>query len=47
MVRLRVSMGEKLTIHSPLLAQEKRGTMVPITATYMAKRDKEYAPVLG
>ena len=40
-------MGEKLTIHSPLLAQEKKGKVVPMTAAYMAKRDKEYAPVLG
>ena len=46
-VRLRVGLGEKLTIHSPLLAQEKKGTMVPMTATYMARRDKTYAPVLG
>ena len=46
-VKLRLSKGESLTVDSPLLVQEKKGVMVPMTAAYMAKRDKEYAPVLG
>ena len=46
-VKLRLSKGEKLTVDSPLLVQEKKGVMVPMTAAYMSKRDKEYAPNLG
>ena len=46
-VKLRLSKGEKLTVDSPLLVQEKKGVMVPMTAAYMSKRDKEYAPRLG
>ena len=45
--RLRISKGEKLTVDSPLLVQEKKGKIVPITATIMARMDKEYAPILG
>ena len=46
-VKLRLSKGEKLTVDSPLLVQEKKGEMVPMTAAYMGRRDKEYAPILG
>ena len=46
-VRLRLSKGEKLTVHSPLLVQEKKGKMVPMTAAYMMRMDKIYTPLLG
>ena len=46
-VKLRLGKGERLTVNSPLLVQEKKTRIVPMTAAYMGKRDKEYAPILG
>ena len=46
-VKLRLGKGERLTVNSPLLVQEKKTRIVPMTAAYMDKRDKEYATILG
>ena len=46
-VKLRLGKGERLTVNSPLLVQEKKTRIVPMTAAYMGTRDKEYAPILG
>ena len=46
-VRLRVSVGEKLSVHSPILVRENKGKLVPMTAQFMAAMDKRYAPILG
>ena len=46
-VKLRLGKGERLTVDSPLLVQEKKTRIVPMTAAYMGRRDKEYAPILG
>ena len=46
-VKLRISKGEKLSVDSPLLVREKKGKMVPMTADFMARKDKDYSPILG
>ena len=47
LVKLRLGKGEKLSVDSPLLVREKKGKLVPMTADYMARRDKDYSPILG
>ena len=46
-VSIRLRHSEPITIDSPLLVRDKKGTIVPMTATYMARMDKVYGPVLG
>ena len=46
-VRLRARLGERLTVDSPLLVRMNRGKLVPMTANYMGRMDKIYAPRLG
>ena len=47
LVKLRLERKETLTVNSPLLVRENKGTLVPMTGTFMAAMDKVYAPVLG
>ena len=46
-VRLRVGLGEALTVDSPLLVRLNKKKLVPMTGTFMSRMDKIYAPVLG
>ena len=46
-VRLRVKLGEELTVDSPLLIRETRNKLVPLTGNYMTRMDKQWAPALG
>ena len=46
-VRLRVGLGEPLTVDSPLLVRLNRGKLVPMTGAFMTRMDKVYAPLLG
>ena len=46
-VSIRLRHSEPITIDSPLLVRDNKGKIVPMTATYMARMDKVYAPVLG
>ena len=46
-VRLRVKLGEELTVGSPLLVRESRGKLVPLTDKFMTRMDKQWAPELG
>ena len=46
-VKLRLSLGENVSIESPLLVCINRGTLVPMTGAFMAKMDKIWAPKLG
>ena len=46
-VRLRLKHGEILTEESPILVREKDGKIVPMTANFMSRMDKWYAPKLG
>ena len=46
-VKMRVNLGEKLTVASPLLVRQARGQMVPLTGSFMTRMDKLWAPALG
>ena len=46
-VRLRLKMGEELSVESPLLVRQNPGKMVPLTGTFMTRMDKKWAPELG
>ena len=46
-IRLRVSCGEELSVHSPILVRENKGKLVPMTAQFMAAMDKRYASMPG
>ena len=47
LVKLRLTKGEKLSVDSPLLVREKKSKLVPMTADFMARKDKGYSPKLG
>ena len=46
-VKLRVKLGETLTVQSPLLVRLNKGALVPMTGAFMARMDERYAPALG
>ena len=46
-VSMRIKMGEKLSVQSPLLVRRVRGKIVPLTGNFMVRMDKIYAPILG
>ena len=46
-VKMRVNIGEKLTVSSPLLVRQARGQIVPLTVSFMIRMDKLWAPALG
>ena len=45
-VRLRLRHMERLTIDSPLLVRLNKGKIVPMTASFIARKDTIYAPAL-
>ena len=45
-VRLRLRHKEELTTDSPLLVRLNKGKIVPMTASFMARMDRIYAPAL-
>ena len=45
-VKLRLRHKEILTADSPILVRFSRGKIVPMTAAFMSRMDKKYAPVL-
>ena len=45
-VRLRLHLKEKLTAASPLLVRLNGTKIVPMTGSFMAKMDRQYAPIL-
>ena len=46
-IKLRVKVGDHLTVDSPLLIRESKGSLVPMTGAYVTRMDKIYAPNLG
>ena len=46
-VNLRIRRREKLTVDSPLLVRERHGKIVPMTAAFMTRMDKDYTSVLS
>ena len=46
-VRMRLKLGEDLTVESPLLVRECRGKLLPLTADHVSRVDKQLADVLG
>ena len=46
-VKLRVKGGDHLTVDSPLLVRDSKGTLVPMTGAFVTRMDKIYAPDLG
>ena len=46
-VRLRSKLGERLTIESPILVRQRKGNIVPMTASFMSRMDDLYSPKLG
>ena len=46
-VKLRLQIGELLTVNSPLLVRMSKGKLVPMTGGSMAQMDKIYSPTLG
>ena len=46
-VKLRLKLKEHITVNSPLLVREKKGTLVPMTGAFMSKMDKLYGPILN
>ena len=46
-MKLRVSVGEHLSVSSPLLVRMNRGRVVPLTGNFMGRMDKVYATKLG
>ena len=47
MIKLRVALGEHLTVNSPLLVRKNRGRLVPMTGDFLRRMDLIYAPKLG
>ena len=45
-VKLRLRHRERLTADSPLLVRLSKGRIIPMTAAFMSRMDKRYAPVL-
>ena len=45
-VRLRLRHKERLTADSPLLVRVNKGKIVPMTACFMSRMDRRYAPIL-
>ena len=45
-VKLRLRHGERLTADSPLLVRLSKGRIIPMTAAFMSRMDKRYAPVM-
>ena len=45
-VKLRQSVGEQMTVNSPLLVREKQKKLVPMTGAFMSRMDKTYGPIL-
>ena len=43
---LRVRHSEAITVDSPLLVRIKKGKLVPMTGSFMARMDKVYGPML-
>ena len=43
---LRVRHSEAITVDSPLLVRMKKGKLVPMTGSFMARMDKVYGPML-
>ena len=46
-IRLRVALGEHLTVDSLLLVRKNRGRLVPMTGDFLRRMDLIYAPKLG
>ena len=46
-IRIRLQLGEKISLDSPLLVRENRKRIVPMTGAFMAAMDRIYAPKLG
>ena len=46
-VSMRIKLGEKLAVDSPLLVRKARGKIVPLTGNFVSQIDKIYAPILG
>lgn len=46
-VKLRVKLGETLSVQSPLLVRLNKGVLVPMTGAFMARMDERFAPALG
>ena len=47
LVKLRLRLGEKITVDSPILVRTNGTSIVPMTGQYMMKMDKIWAPKLG
>ena len=45
-VKLRLKVGEQITVDSPLLVRERQGKLVPMTGAFMSRMDKAYGPIL-
>ena len=45
-VALRLKHAEPITVDSPLLVRMKKDQIVPMTANFMAQKDKVYCPIL-
>ena len=46
-VKLRLSLKERITVDSPLLVREKQGKLIPMTGAFMSRMDKIYGPILN
>ena len=46
-VNMRIKLGEKLAVESPLLVRRARGEIVPLTGNTVSRIDRIYAPILG
>ena len=46
-VNMRIKLGEKLAVDSPLLVRKARGKIVPLTGNFVSRIAKIYAPILG
>ena len=45
-IRIRLELGEKISLDSPLLVRENRKRIVPMTSAFMTAMDRIYAPKL-
>ena len=45
-VKLRLRVGEQITVDSPLLVRERQKKLVPMTGAFMSRMDKTYGPIL-
>ena len=46
-IRIRLELGERISLDSPLLVRMNRNRIVPMTGAFMTAMDKVYAPKLG